>query len=57
MASFLGHTNWVRTASFSEDATQIVSGGDDKTVRLWDVERKSCLTSFHDSASSGLTRF
>ncbi|CAJ1407666.1 unnamed protein product [Effrenium voratum] len=51
-ASYLGHSNWVRTASFSSSASHIVSGGDDKTVRLWDVERKLCLQSFHDAGAA-----
>lgn len=29
-----------------------MSGGDDKTVRLWDVEQKTCVQAFYDSASS-----
>ena len=38
--------------SLSPTASQIVSGGDDKTVRLWDVEQKTCVQTFYDSASS-----
>lgn len=42
---------WV-CRSLSPTASQIVSGGDDKTVRLWDVEQKTCVQTFYDSASS-----
>ena len=38
--SLLGHTNWVRACKFSPDTSHIcASGGDDGTLRLWDVER------------------
>ncbi|CAL1142198.1 unnamed protein product [Cladocopium goreaui] len=52
VASYLGHSNWLRAASLSPSASRIMSGGDDQTVRLWDVEKKSCLQTFYDSASS-----
>ncbi|PPQ85245.1 hypothetical protein CVT25_010018 [Psilocybe cyanescens] len=32
-----GHIDWVRVVAFSGDAKQIVSGSDDKSVRVWDV--------------------
>jgi WD40 repeat protein/mono/diheme cytochrome c family protein len=32
-----GHSGWVTSATFSTDGEQILSGSDDRTVRLWDA--------------------
>ncbi|CAE7155356.1 unnamed protein product, partial [Rhizoctonia solani] len=36
-----GHTGDVNSVSFSPDGTRLVSGSEDKTIRVWDVERKT----------------
>jgi len=32
-----GHSDRVNSVSFSPDGTRIVSGGDDKTLKVWDI--------------------
>jgi WD40 repeat protein len=38
-----GHTSRVFAIAFSPDSRWLVSGGDDQTVRLWDVNTGECL--------------
>jgi WD40 repeat protein len=33
-----GHTEPVNSVAFSQDGKRIVSGSDDKTIRIWDSE-------------------
>ena len=45
--SLVGHTNWVRTCQFSPDTPNLcASGGDDGTLRLWDVARGENLITY-----------
>ncbi len=37
-----GHTSWVRSLCFTPDGRQLVSGSDDRTVRVWDIASGQC---------------
>jgi WD40 repeat protein/transcriptional regulator with XRE-family HTH domain len=40
---FKGHFKWLRSIAFSPNNKIIASGGEDTTVRLWDIETQNCL--------------
>ncbi|MEM7010366.1 MAG: TIR domain-containing protein, partial [Verrucomicrobiota bacterium] len=42
----LGHTDYVRSVAFSPDGKFALSGSDDYTVRLWEIESGQCLRVF-----------
>ena len=39
----IGHSDWIRSLAFSPDSKTLLSGSNDKTVRLWDVETGQLL--------------
>ena len=41
-----GHSDYVRSVSFSPDGASIVSGSRDNTVKVWSVESGECVTTF-----------
>ncbi|RYH13564.1 hypothetical protein EON65_35360 [archaeon] len=48
LCSLVGHSNWVRSAKFNNDASIALTGSDDKSVKLWDVESHLVMHSFYD---------
>jgi WD40 repeat protein len=47
VAVFSGHTDWVRSVTFSSDGTLLVSGSDDETLKLWDIQTGGVIKTFH----------
>ena len=39
-AELTGHKGWVRTLAFHPDGALLASGGPDRTLRIWDVEKE-----------------
>jgi eukaryotic-like serine/threonine-protein kinase len=46
-----GHPLGLWTCTFSPDGTRLVSGGEDRTARLWDPATGALLATFHGHAS------
>ena len=53
--SYVGHTNWVNTASLSTDMNSVVSGGEDKRVIVWDQAKKKAIQKY-ELFDSGITK-
>lgn len=51
-ATLSGHTDWVRSLIFSLDGGLLVSGSDDKTVNLWDVQTGGVVKTFYGHTNS-----
>ncbi len=43
LVEFQGHTASVYAAKFSPDGTLLITGSEDKTIKLWDIATGSCL--------------
>lgn len=41
-----GHTDWVRSVVFSSDGACLLSGSDDKTIKLWDTQTGGMIKTF-----------
>ena len=41
-----GHSDWVRSVTFSLDGVFLVSGSDDKTLKLWDMQTGGIIMTF-----------
>ena len=50
-ASLSGHTSWVNSVAFSLDGRSLVSGSNDRTVKLWDVQTGGVVKTFHGHTS------
>ena len=50
---FIGHSDTVTTAAFSQDGSLLVTGSDDTTARLWDTETGLFIRSF-EGHSTGI---
>jgi WD40 repeat protein len=41
-----GHSSWVQSVAFSRDGTRIVSGSEDRLVKIWDTKTGALVSSF-----------
>jgi WD40 repeat protein len=47
VAVLSGHTDCVRSVTFSSDGTLLVSGSEDETLKLWDIQTGGVIKTFH----------
>src|SRR6185369_4298160 len=43
-----GHQDWVKSVAVSPDGTWTVSGSNDLTAKIWELETGACLTTLHE---------
>jgi GTPase SAR1 family protein len=48
--TLIGHDDWVRSVAVSPDETWAVSGSNDTTVKIWDLETGTCRTTLQGHA-------
>ena len=51
-ATLSGHTGWVMSVAFSPDGRSLVSGSNDRTVKLWDIQTGGVIGTFHGHTAS-----
>jgi WD40 repeat protein len=47
VAVLSGHTDWVRSLAFLSDGASLVSGSDDRSLKLWDMQTGGVVRTFH----------
>ena len=55
-----GHTGWIMSVAWNSDGTKIVSGSDDRTIKIWDAITGACLITLtgndgHSSSVNSVT--
>ncbi|KAF9545471.1 WD repeat-containing protein 61 [Agrocybe pediades] len=50
VASFSGHTSWVLSADISHDGRLGLSGSADKTIKVWDIAARACVSTMQDTS-------
>ncbi|MCL4299715.1 MAG: protein kinase [Anaerolineae bacterium] len=43
---FLGHADWLNDVAFSPDGTYVLTGSNDKTARLWDIQTGQAVITY-----------
>lgn len=55
--SILKHDDKVLSAAFSPDGKHVVTTAEDKKIRIWDVDTRSCILTMHDPMGIIFTQY